>query len=99
MPARLLRWQVFLTEVNVKVHQTAGVGDQVQIPGTDADSVREHMNRFAKAVQQNPTAFKAELPTYRAIAFTRNIEMLAAWDATMRLAGVPSVSIMQILLG
>jgi hypothetical protein len=56
------------TEVVIEVHQTSGVGEQVQIPGTDANQIREHMNRFAAAAHQNAAAYKAELVTYDTLA-------------------------------
>jgi hypothetical protein len=56
------------TEVDIQVHQTGGVGPEVQIPGTDADTIREHMNRFAAAAHANAAAFEAELVTYDTLA-------------------------------
>lgn len=56
------------TEVSIQVHQTGGVGDQIQIPGTEADRIREHMNRFASAAHANAAAYKAELVTYDTLA-------------------------------
>ncbi|WP_117215279.1 leucine-rich repeat domain-containing protein [Allorhizocola rhizosphaerae] len=56
------------TEVSIQVHQTGGVGPQVQIPGTEADKIREHMNRFAQAAHQNARAYRAELVTYDTLA-------------------------------
>lgn len=52
------------TEVDIQVHQTGGVGDQIQIPGTEADSIRDHMNRFAAAAHASAAAYEAELLTY-----------------------------------
>jgi hypothetical protein len=56
------------TEVDIQVHQTGGVGQQVQIPGTDADRIRDHMNRFATAAHANAAAYEAELLTYDTLA-------------------------------
>jgi hypothetical protein len=56
------------TEVDIQVHQTGGVGDQVQIPGTEANRIREHMNRFAAAAHANAAAYEAELLTYDTLA-------------------------------
>jgi hypothetical protein len=56
------------TEVDIQIHQTGGVGAQVQIPGTDADRIREHMNRFAAAAHQNAAAYQAELVSYDILA-------------------------------
>jgi Leucine Rich repeats (2 copies) len=56
------------TEVDVQVHQTGGVGDQIQIPGTDADRIRDHMNHFAAAAHAHGAAFAAELLTYDTLA-------------------------------
>ena len=56
------------TEVNVEVHQTGGVGDEVQIPGTEANRIRDHMNRFASAAHEHPRAYRAELLTYDTLA-------------------------------
>ena len=56
------------TEVTVEVHQTGGVGDQIKIPGTEANRIREHMNRFAAAAHENAAAYEAELLTYDALA-------------------------------
>jgi hypothetical protein len=56
------------TEVDIQIHQTGGVGEQIQIPGTEADRIREHMNRFAAAAHQNAAAYEAELLTYDTLA-------------------------------
>jgi hypothetical protein len=56
------------TEIDIQVHQTGGVGGQVQIPGTDADLIRAHMNTFAAAAHQNAAAYQAELVTYDTLA-------------------------------
>ncbi|MDQ0847420.1 hypothetical protein [Streptomyces sp. V1I6] len=56
------------TEVSIQVHQTGGVGEEVQIPGTEADSIREHMNRFAAAAHKHAAAYQAELLTYESLA-------------------------------
>ncbi|HEX8065534.1 MAG TPA: hypothetical protein VF520_03300 [Thermoleophilaceae bacterium] len=56
------------TEVNIQIHQTGGVGAQIQIPGTEADKIRDHMNRFAEAAHSNAAAFEAELATYDILA-------------------------------
>jgi Leucine Rich Repeat (LRR) protein len=56
------------TQVDIQVHQTGGVGEQVKIPGTDADRIREHMNRFATAANTNAAAYEAELLTYDTLA-------------------------------
>jgi hypothetical protein len=56
------------TEVDIQVHQTGGVGAEVQIPGTDAAKIRAHMNDFAKAAHANAAAFQAELLTYDTLA-------------------------------
>ena len=56
------------TEVDIQVHQTGGVGDQIQIPGTDANRIRDHMNHFAAAVHAHGAAFAAELLTYETLA-------------------------------
>jgi hypothetical protein len=56
------------TEVDIQIHQTAGVGGQIQIPGTDAASIRAQMNRFAEAAHQNAAAYEAELVTYDTLA-------------------------------
>jgi hypothetical protein len=55
-------------EVDIQVHQTGGVGGQIQIPGTEADRIREHMNRFAEAAHANAAAYAAELLTYETLA-------------------------------
>jgi len=52
------------TEVTIEVYQTGGVGSEIHIPGTDADQVREALNRFAAAAHQDAKAYKAELVTY-----------------------------------
>lgn len=56
------------TEIDVQVNQTGGVGDQVQIPGTDANRIRDHMNTFAAAAHTNAAAFQAELVSYDILA-------------------------------
>jgi hypothetical protein len=56
------------TEVDIQVHQTGGVGAQVQIPGSNADRIRAHMNQFAEAAHANAAAFQAELVTYDTLA-------------------------------
>jgi hypothetical protein len=56
------------TEIDIQVHQTGGVGPEVQIPGTDADQIRAHMDRFAAAAHANAAAFQAELVTYDTLA-------------------------------
>lgn len=56
------------TEVDIQIHQTGGVGAQIQIPGTDADKIRAHMNRFAAAAHQNAAAYQAELVSYDTLA-------------------------------
>jgi hypothetical protein len=56
------------TEVDIQIHQTGGVGEQIQIPGTQADRIRDHMNRFATAAHQSAAAYEAELLTYDTLA-------------------------------
>ena len=56
------------TEVNIQVHQTGGVGPDIQIPGTEANRIREHMNTFASAAHTSAAAYKAELLTYDTLA-------------------------------
>lgn len=56
------------TAVNIEVHQTGGVGSQVQIPGSEADNIRAHMNQFAEAAHSHSAAFEAELVTYDTLA-------------------------------
>jgi hypothetical protein len=60
------------TELEIQVHQTAGVGDQLQIPGTDAEhmprEIIQHMNRFARAAHEHAAAYEAELVTYDTLA-------------------------------
>jgi hypothetical protein len=56
------------TEVEIQVHQTAGIGAQVRMPGTEADEIKRHMNRFATAVHEHPRAFEAEVVTYDTLA-------------------------------
>lgn len=56
------------TEVDIQIHQTGGVGDEVQIPGTEANRIREHMNGFAAAAHANAAAYEAELLTYDTLA-------------------------------
>jgi hypothetical protein len=51
-------------EIDIQVQQTGGVGDQIKIPGTDADRIRDHMNHFAAAAHEHGAAFAAELLTY-----------------------------------
>ncbi len=56
------------TEVNIEVFQMGGQGDQVRLPGGDADKIREHMSTFAASVHQHPVAFEADLLTYDTLA-------------------------------
>jgi hypothetical protein len=56
------------TEVEIQVRQNGGLGSQLQIPGTEADRLREHMNTFAGAVHQHAIAYRAELVTYDVLA-------------------------------
>lgn len=56
------------TELDIQIHQTSGVGAQIQIPGTDADRIRDYMNRFATAAHESAAAYEAELLTYESLA-------------------------------
>lgn len=56
------------TEIEIEINQTAGQGQQLQIPGSDAASVRAHMNNFARFVKEHPSAYEAELVTYDTVA-------------------------------
>ena len=60
------------TQVDMQVHQSAGVGDQLQIPEADAEQmphqIIEHMNRFARAAHENAKPYAAELVTYDTLA-------------------------------
>jgi hypothetical protein len=56
------------TEVDIAVFQMGGQGDQVQLPGAEADKIREQMNRFAASVHQHAVAYEAELVTYDTLA-------------------------------
>lgn len=56
------------TEVDIQIHQTGGIGEQIQIPATEADRIREHMNRFAAAANTGAVAYQAELATYDTLA-------------------------------
>ena len=56
------------TEVDIQIHQTAGVGEEIHIPGTEADSIRAIMNGFATAAHNNAAAYEAELLTYDTLA-------------------------------
>jgi hypothetical protein len=56
------------TEVDIQVFQMGGQGDQVQLPGADADKIREQMNRFAASVHQHAVSYEAELVTYDTLA-------------------------------
>lgn len=56
------------TEIEIEIHQSAGQGQQIQIPGSDAASIRTHMNNFAAYVLAHPSAYEAELVTYETLA-------------------------------
>jgi hypothetical protein len=56
------------TEVNINIFQLGGQGDQVQMPGADADKIRDIMNHFAASAHAHPVAFEAELVTYDTLA-------------------------------
>lgn len=56
------------TRVDINVQQNGGRGDQIQIPGTDANLIRAYMNNFAESAHQNPVAYEAELVTYDTLA-------------------------------
>jgi hypothetical protein len=56
------------TEVDIQVFQMGGQGSQIQLPGADADKIREQMNRFAASVHEHAVAYEAELVTYDTLA-------------------------------
>ena len=56
------------TEVDIDVFQLGGQGDQIQMPGSDADKIRDIMNHFAASVHAHAVAFEAELVTYDTLA-------------------------------
>jgi len=56
------------TEVDIQIFQVGGQGDQITMPGADADKIRSIMNGFAASVHDHAQAFEAELVTYDTLA-------------------------------
>jgi hypothetical protein len=56
------------TEVAIDIVQMGGQGNQIQMPGAEADKIREVMQSFAISAHEHPVAFEAELVTYDTLA-------------------------------